>query len=278
MANYKVFCVADKKYEDCALIALKSYFEHNTHPVTLYAFDDLDKTRFSGLKGLTIEPIKTFEIPKYESFRDYWATIDKISAKIGIFDSLIGEYEYACCFDLDSIFCGNVDELFVPQKYDLMGVEEYWGNTATFRGYPYFNAGFLIYKLNQPLFEHYLEFLKNWWICFPEQDFLSTFIKSRGSLPIKYNFLPSHHPLSDDIRFIHYAMPYKPFRCVPVWLQTFLNKIQPILFSMDVYWNYVKKNKIDLTGDFYKNCEMANKNLQIIRLIQQRKQNEQSNI
>lgn len=278
MANYKVFCVADKKYEDCALIALKSYFEHNTHPVTLYAFDNLNRERFKDFKELTIESIKTFEVPRYESFRDYWATIDKISAKIRIFDSLIGEYEYACCFDLDSIFLGNVDELFVPQKYDLMGVEEYWGRDDMYRGFPYFNAGFLIYKLNQSLFGHYLEFLKNKWTIFPEQDFLSTFIKSRGVLNPKYCFMPNHCDLIDDIRFIHYALPVKPFNVSNNENFYITMAIHRYLFSYDYYWDYVKKNKNIVTEEFYKKCREINKKLDIFRLIQQRKQNEQSNI
>lgn len=275
--RYKCFCVVDSNYVEPALLAIKSYFEHNSFPITLYMFDDFDTSRFEQFKNLTIEKVGDLDVPYYDHYPSYKDSINLISAKIKIFDDLIGKYDYAAYFDVDSIFTGNVDETFKEYENDLMGVPELWAAEDAHRGDKYLNVGFLIYKLGKPLLEAYKKFLSNTWVLFPEQDFLSYFIKNREVLPLKYNYMPAGYPILEDIRFIHFSSLIKPFSLKK--LNFYIVKhSKRYLETFDIYFDYVSKNRDLISDSFYNTCLSVNKRLSILRQINFRRDNESSNI
>lgn len=276
--KYKCFCVADSNYIDQALLSIKSYFEHNTFPVTLYKFGDFDTSKFTEFKNLTIEQVGDLDIPYYDNYSSYKDTVNLISAKIKIFDDLIGQYDYAVCFDVDSIFTGNVDEIFREYENDLMGVPEPWAKEDVHRDSKYLNAGFLIYKLGNPLLSEYKKFLKeNWWVLFPEQDFLSYHVKKREVIPLKYNYMPNGYAATEDTRFIHFASPLKPFGFKD-FNRFFVRKSKEFAETFSMYFDYVSKNKNILSDKFYEKCLETSKRLSILKAINDRRNYESLNI
>lgn len=277
------FCVSDKNYLENTFVTLSSYFDFNTHEVTLYVFDceDKDLEKFKKFENLKIKKLEKVEIPKNKCYEYYRDTINFISAKIRIFDILNGHYDYALCFDTDSIFLGNVENVFenLNTEVELLGVEENWIDyeykPLTYRTKPYLNVGFLIIKLNytENLFKEYLNFLNSGkhTQC-PEQDFLNYHFKKRDIIPTKYNFLINNHDVIDDIRFVHFCSTIKPFNISIDELMITIKRYNDYLRFFNKYYKYIEK--IDISDEFNNKCMSVNKKINILRYVQKRCNNE----
>lgn len=283
LEKVKFFCVSDKNYLEPTFVALNSYFEYNSHEVTLYVFNvnDYDLEKFKIFKNLKIEKLELVELPQNKSYEYYKDTINYISAKVRIFDLIKNEYDYALCFDTDAFFTGNVEDIFneIEDNYELYGVEEHWVDyiwkKIDFRTKPYLNVGFLIVKLNysENLFNEYLKFLnlKNG-TQFPEQDFLNWFFKKRTTINTKYNYLINNFDLIDDIRFVHFCSVLKPFSIHVDEIFIRLNRYKEYLAMFNKYYSYI--NNLNISENFKKQCEKVKKQMNIMKYIQKRIENE----
>lgn len=284
----KFFCVSDINYLEPTYVALSSYFMYNTHEVTLYVSNVADEqlTRFKKFDNLKIEQLETIDMPRRGDYDYYHDNINFISAKIYILDSIKDKYKYALCFDTDTIFTGNIEEVFndLDTEAELQGIDEGWvallWSRFEYRTVPYLNVGFLITKLGytENLLDNYLKFLtSNKNIMFPEQDFLNDHFKKRTTISDKYNLLicfrnlPEHH----DVRFIHFCCPVKPFK-ITFTENTPLSMIarftETFIPTFDLYYDYIKT--LDVSDEFRAKCEVINKQLNVFRHIRRRIKND----
>ena len=283
----KFFCVSDINYLEPTYVTLSSYFKYNTHEVTLYVSDVADEqlTRFKKFNNLKIEQLETIDMPRRDDYKYYQDNINFISAKVYILDSIKDKYKYALCFDTDTIFTGNIEDVFddLDTEAELQGIDEGWTSQYwsrfEYRTVPYLNVGFLITKLGytENLLPNYLKFLisdKN--IMFPEQDFLNDHFKKRTTIDDKYNLLVCFRdlPKHDDVRFMHFCSPVKPFRMAGT--ADLFSKIakftETFIPTFDLYYDYIKT--LDVSDEFRAKCEVINKQLNVFRHIRRRIKND----
>lgn len=277
----KAFVVSDENYLDNTYVSVRSYFEHNSHPLTLYTFCELSDPkldRFRAIEGLSLEHLDRFDIPVQKEYEYYKNTVDFICAKLYIIEKLKNDYDICAFFDTDTYFLGNVDELFREHDYDLAGIEEIW-NIPEFRKRPYLNCGLMILKLGNigDIIGDFFKFLNkyNGLIFYPEQDFLCNYVKSRKSLEPHYNFMPNYYAedeLSSCIRMVHFAYPHKPFKVAQNCLHNIICR-NTVKFY-DLYYCLVEKYKDDLSAEFLGKCSEISKRLNIARLFSRRRTND----
>jgi lipopolysaccharide biosynthesis glycosyltransferase len=283
----KFFCVSDINYLEPTYVTLSSYFKYNTHEVTLYVADVADEqlTRFKKFNNLKIEQLETIDMPRRDDYEYYHNNVNFISAKIYILDSIKDKYKYALCFDTDTIFTGNIEEVFddLDTEAELQGIDEEWPaqhwSRFEYRTVPYLNVGFLITKLGytENLLDNYLKFLtsdKN--IMFPEQDFLNDHFKKRTTISDKYNLLVCFRdlPKHDDVRFMHFCSPVKPFRMAGTadLFSMIARFTETFIPTFDLYYDYIKT--LDVSDEFRAKCEVINKQLNVFRHIRRRIKND----
>lgn len=281
----KFFCVSDTNYLEPTYVALSSYFKYNTHEVTLYVSDVTDEQliRFKKFNNLKIEPVEVIDMPRRADYDYYRDNINFISAKIYILDSIKDKYKYALCFDTDTVFTGNIEEVFndLDTEAELQGIDEGWPtqywSRFEYRTIPYLNVGFLITKLGhtENLLDSYLKFLtSDKHILFPEQDFLNDHFKKRTTISDKYNFLICFRnlPEHNDVRFMHFCCPVKPFRIADTDLISMIAKFtETFIPTFDLYYDYIKT--LDVSDEFRAKCEAINKQLNVFRHIRRRIKN-----
>lgn len=285
----KFFCVSDINYLEPTYVTLSSYFKYNTHEVTLYTAGIADEqlTRFKKFDNLKIESLEVIDIPKRRDYEYYHDSINFISAKIYILDSIKDKYKYALCFDTDTIFTGNIEEVFndLDTEAELQGIDERWTSRYwsrfEYRTVPYLNVGFLITKLGytENLLDNYLKFLtSDKDIMLPEQDFLNDHFKKRTTIDNKYNLLICFHNLpkhdANDIRFLHFNSSIKPFRMARTAdLFSMIAKFtETFIPTFDLYYDYIKT--LDVSDEFRAKCETINKQLNVFRHIRRRIKND----
>lgn len=277
------FCVADKNYLDPAYVTLNSYFDYNTHPVTLYVFDtdEEDLVRFKKFDKLTIVKLDSISFPHKPSYDYYKYTINFISAKIRIFDLLKGSYDYALCFDIDTIFKGTIEDLFddFDDSGDFYGVQELWlevvpSECRGYRSLPYFNVGLIVVKLDyqDKLIDEYISFLNKYHTSYPEQDFLNYYFKNRIEIPVKYNWLINNYDLIDDIRFVHFCSVNKPFNMYRIELNALIMHRFKYITMFEYYYNYIKD--LELSDKFLNACAKMDKRINLLRSMHKRIEDE----
>lgn len=283
----KFFCVSDINYLEPTYVTLSSYFKYNTHEVTLYVSDVADEqlTRFKKFDNLKIEQLETIDMPRRDDYDYYRDNVNFISAKIYILDSIKDKYKYALCFDTDTIFTGNIEEVFddLDTEAELQGIDEGWTtqhwSRFEYRTVPYLNVGFLITKLGytENLLDSYLKFLtSDKHILFPEQDFLNDHFKKRTTISDKYNLLVCFRnlPEHNDVRFMHFCSPVKPFRMAGTaeLFSMIARFTETFIPTFDLYYGYIRT--LDVSDEFRAKCEVINKQLNVFRHIRRRIKND----
>lgn len=249
--DYFIFCVTDNDYIDNTYVSLHSFYKFNDYPVTVYVLGKRTK-KFNEFKNVTV---KYFDF-NFDLKHPFYKNLKPVLAKLKIFDE--SSYPYNLSFDTDTLFNGNIDEVFKDYKESLIGVNESEKNEI--------NAGFIIVKKPDfSIFDKFKTFTeKHGLLNCPEQDFLNFIFKnSRENIDTKYNVCYwTDENFKDKFTMFHYAGEIKPFYFHNIKYEK-LNKFQ--LSHFKIYFNYCKNLK--LSKKFKEELKLSEKNYELLNSL-----------
>lgn len=249
--DYFIFCVTDNDYIDNAYISLHSFYKFNDYPVTVYVLGKRTN-KFNEFKNVTV---KYFDF-NFDLKHPFYKNLKPVLAKLKIFDE--SSHQYNLSFDTDTLFNGNIDEVFKDYKDSLIGVNESEKNEI--------NAGFIIVKKPDfSIFDKFKTFTeKHGLLNCPEQDFLNFIFKdSRENIDTKYNVCYwTDKNFKDKFTMFHYAGEIKPFYFHNIKYEK-LNKFQ--LSHFKIYFNYCKNLK--LSKKFKGELKLSEKNYELLNSL-----------
>lgn len=249
--DYFIFCTTNERYIENTYVSLKSFYEYNDYPVTVFLID-CETNRFDEFEKVSTEKLDFEFLEKHHHYQD---AVKPIIAKIKIFGD--SKHSYNLSFDTDTLFVGKIDDAIQEYKDNLIGSCEIEKGTI--------NAGFMIYhkteKIN--LFEKFEELRKShgFFNC-PEETFLNFVFKdSREFISKKFNTNFWTGEVEDAV-MIHYAGINKPF--------SFFNLSYPYLMVVVLkdfkrYYDFCEK--LQLSEEFKKDLEKSKKNYEWTRTL-----------
>lgn len=278
MMTYRdiAFCTLNESYIDPAIVSLISFCRYNHKiPVICYLEEGGNYARL--IQALSIYHNVSFKKIAFPSESVFsicggkWLLIPReamsaISARITILEQLSKEYDRIINFDLDTLFCNNINNLLsVADDRHIFGVDEKenrlkWLQAFNLKewipGDYYFNTGFCLYGAalirDINLYQDYISEMNNnpeQYNC-PEQDYLNyrfhnEFIRIRPSFNMLFN---NRDYTSIAPVMIHYYGTDKPWSERPVFTAN-------SGFYIKRYANAAEKCRIWLSDKFLKNIK-----------------------
>lgn len=236
--NWKAFAVTDAGYIDPAIVALRSFRQHNPGiPITLYARTGGDYSRLK--RALPEVEIREVRFPDLPIFSDVWNKYTELfykpeampafAARIKALEVLRVEAEYLINIDLDTLTLNQISPAVemarktgciaaVSERENRTRWQNSLGITEIAEMPDYYNTGFAVYPsgiIPDDLFRRYCSFLRKFreQLYCPEQDFLNyTFPALIHPLPVSYNLMFSDPRYTTTApRLIHYIGSDKPW-------------------------------------------------------------------